>query len=183
MRTFLRLRGDQFEEVKREVVREQPLTIYVNGERFLTLLCSPMQLEALVVGYLWMEQVITTVGEIVGLEISEVDGRATVTLTRPVALPTERVLTSGCGGGITFRIDHRLFPKRRSSLRVPTAALAERMKDLFAAAVHYQRSRGMAGAAGPRSPPRRGGAAGHRHDLSGRERAGGLAPGGWRVVV
>ena len=116
MRTFLRLRGDQFEEVKREVVREQPLTIYVNGERFLTLLCSPMQLEALVVGYLWMEQVITTVGEIVGLEISEVDGRATVTLTRPVALPTERVLTSGCGGGITFRIDHRLFPKRRSFL-------------------------------------------------------------------
>ena len=70
MRTFLRLRGDQFEEVKREVVREQPLTVYVNGERFLTLLCSPTQLEALVVGYLWMEQVITAVGEIVGLEIS-----------------------------------------------------------------------------------------------------------------
>src|SRR5438876_1074185 len=147
MRTFLRLRGDQFEEVKREVVREQPLTVYVNGERFLTLLCSPTQLEALVVGYLWMEQVITAVGEIVGLEISEVDGRAAVTLTRPVALPTERVLTSGCGGGITFRIDHRLFPKRRSSLRVPAGALAERMKDLFAAAVHYQRSRGIHGAA------------------------------------
>ena len=147
MRTFLRLRGDQFEEVKREVVREQPLTVYVNGERFLTLLCSPTQLEALVVGYLWMEQVVTALGEIVGLEISEVDGRAAVTLTRPVALPTERVLTSGCGGGITFRIDHRLFPKRRSSLRVPAEALAERMKDLFAAAVHYQRSRGIHGAA------------------------------------
>jgi FdhD protein len=147
MRTFLRLRGDQVEEVKREVVREQPLTVYVNGERFLTLLCSPMQLEALVVGYLWMEQVITALGEIVGLEISEVDGRAAVTLTRPVALPTERVLTSGCGGGITFRIDHRLFPKRPSSLRVPAGALAERMKDLFAAAVHYQRSRGIHGAA------------------------------------
>src|SRR6266446_6758845 len=146
MRTFLRLRGDQVEEVKREVVREQPLTVYVNGERFLTLLCSPMQLEALVVGYLWMEQVITALGEIVGLEISEVDGWVAVTLTPPVVLPTERVLTSGCGGGITFRIDHRLFPKRASSLRVPAGVLAERMKDLFSAAVHYQRSRGIYGA-------------------------------------
>ena len=45
-------------EVTGEVVREQPLTVYVNGEKFLTLLCSPVKLEALVVGYLWMEKVI-----------------------------------------------------------------------------------------------------------------------------
>ena len=147
MRTFLRLRGDRLEEVKREVVREQPLTVYVNGERFLTLLCSPMQLEALVVGYLWMEQVIADVGEIAALDVSEVDGRAAVVLTHPVTLPTERVLTSGCGGGITFRIDHRLFPKLQSRLRVPPAAVSDRMKDLFAAAEHYQRSRGIHGAA------------------------------------
>src|SRR2546428_9607678 len=106
-----------------------------------------MQLEALLVGYLWMEQVIADVGEIAALEVSEVDGRASVTLTHPVTLPTERVLTSGCGGGITFRIDHRLFPKLHSRLRVPAAAVSDRMKDLFAAAEHYQRSRGIHGAA------------------------------------
>ena len=147
MRTYLRLRGGQVEEVRKEVVREQPLTVYVNGERFLTLLCSPVQLDALVVGYLWMEQVIASPDEITALEISEVDGRAAVTLSRPVRLPTERVLTSGCGGGITFRIDHRLFPRLHSSLRVPPDVLADRMKDLYAAAVHYQRSRGIHGAA------------------------------------
>ena len=38
--------------------------MYVNGEKFLTLLCSPMKLEALVVGYLWMEKVIGTLDEI-----------------------------------------------------------------------------------------------------------------------
>jgi FdhD protein len=62
-------------------------------------------------------------------------------------LPTERILTSGCGGGITFRIDHRLFPRLASRLRVTPATLAERMKDLFAAAVLYRESRGIHGAA------------------------------------
>jgi FdhD protein len=135
------------EEVAGEVVREQPLSVFVNGEKFLTLLCSPMGLESLVTGYLWMEKVIEDVTEIERLEVSPVDGRADVTLTHPVTLPTERILTSGCGGGITFRIDHRLFPPLHSQLRVRPAELAARMKDLFQAALHYQRSRGIHGAA------------------------------------
>jgi FdhD protein len=147
MRTYLRLKGGEVAEATGEVVREQPLTVFVNGEKFLTLLCSPMDLEALVVGYLWMEKVIGDLGEVARLEVSPVDGRAEVTLTHPVTLPTERILTSGCGGGITFRIDHRLFPRLHSRLRVRPAQLAARMKDLFQAAVHYQRSRGIHGAA------------------------------------
>jgi len=147
MRTYLRVRGTRAHEVVGEVVREQPLTIWVNGERFLTLLCSPLKLEALVVGYLWMEKVIAGLDDVTRLEVSPVDGRADVTLRGPVALPTERVLTSGCGGGITFRIDPRLFPRLSSSLRVAPATLSARMKDLFAAAVHYKESRGIHGAA------------------------------------
>jgi len=147
MRTYLQVRGRRVVEVAGEVVREQPLSVFVNGEKFLTLLCSPMGLESLVTGYLWMEKVIGDPAEIARLEISPVDGRAEVTLTHPVTLPTERILTSGCGGGITFRIDHRLFPRLHSRLRVRPTELAARMKDLFQAALHYQRSRGIHGAA------------------------------------
>jgi len=147
VRTFLRLKAGRLEEVRAEVVREQPLTVWVNGERFLTLLCSPQKLDALIVGYLWMEKVIASLDEITGLDVSEVDGQAHVTLSHAVALPTERILTSGCGGGITFRIDHRLFPKLESTLRVPPAVLSARMKDLFDAGVHYKASRGIHGAA------------------------------------
>ena len=147
MRTYLQLRGGRLDEVKAEVVREQPLTVYVNGDRFLTLLCSPFQLDALVVGYLWMEKVIADLDEIADLAISEVDGRADVTLARPVVLPTERILTSGCGGGMTFRIDPRLFSRVRSSLRIAPGPLAARLKDLLAQAVHYHASRGIHGAA------------------------------------
>jgi FdhD protein len=146
MRTYLTVRGGRTSEVAAEVVREQPLTVYVNGEKFLTLLCSPMMLEALVLGYLWMEKVIAAREEVVGLDVSPVDGRADVTLSGPVTLPSERILTSGCGGGITFRIDHREFPRLRSGLVVRSAQLADGMKQLFAAATHYQQSRGIHGA-------------------------------------
>jgi FdhD protein len=147
MRTYLKVKGTAVAEVAGDVVREQPLTVNVNGEKFLTLLCSPMNLEALVLGYLWMEKVIADPAEITGLSVSPVDGRADVTLSHPVTLPTERILTSGCGGGITFRIDHRLFPRLDSPVRVRPAELAARIKDLYGAAVHYQRSRGIHGAA------------------------------------
>src|SRR5256712_10635549 len=147
MRRYVSGRGGRVSEVAADVVSEQPLTIHVNGEKFLTLLCSPMMLEALVVGSLWMEKVIGDVEEIARVEVSPVDGRADVTLTHPVTLPTERILTSGCGGGIPFRIDHRLFPRLHSSLRVRPETLSLRMKDLFAAAVHYKTSRGIHGAA------------------------------------
>ncbi|MGH7365906.1 MAG: formate dehydrogenase accessory sulfurtransferase FdhD [Candidatus Rokuibacteriota bacterium] len=147
MRTYFHVKGGRLEEVKGEVVREQPLTIHVNGERFLTLLCSPFQLDALVIGYLWMEKVVEDPAEISRLDISEVDGRADVTLSHPVTLPTERILTSGCGGGITFRIDPRLFPRLSSTLRVTPHHLAARLKELFGRAAHYQASRGIHGAA------------------------------------
>ena len=147
MRTYFHVKGGRLDEVKGEVVREQPLTVYINGERFLTLLCSPFQLEALVIGYLWMEKVVEDLAEISRLDISEVDGRADVTLTHEVTLPTERILTSGCGGGITFRIDPRLFPRLSSSLRVTPRQLAARLKELFGRATHYQASRGIHGAA------------------------------------
>src|SRR2546426_10364200 len=147
MRTYLRVKGPHVDEVSGEVAREQPVSVFGNGEKFLTLLCSPMGLEALVTGYLWMEKVINDPAEIARLEVSPVDGRAEVTLTHAVTLPTERILTSGCGGGITFRIDHRLFPRLSSTLRVRPEALGLGMKDLFAAAVHYQASRGIHGAA------------------------------------
>src|SRR6266480_8095894 len=147
MRTYFRVRGSRADEVAGEIVREQPLTLSVNGEKFLTLLCSPVKLEALVVGYLWMEKVIASLDEVTRVEVSPVDGHAEVTLSHPVTLPTERILTSGCGGGITFRIDHRLFPRLSSTLSVRPRALALGMQGLFAAAVHYRASRGIHGAA------------------------------------
>ncbi len=147
MRTYYAWKSGQLREIRGQVVREQPLTVFVNGQRFITLLASPLKLDCLVVGYLWMEKVIASPEEIRRLVVSEVDGRAEVELGREVELPKERILTSGCGGGITFRIDHRLFPRIESSLRVEPARLFDRMKELYLRAVGYRASRGIHGAA------------------------------------
>src|SRR6185503_20917041 len=97
MRTYLRVRGGQDDEVTGEVVREQPLTVYVNGEKFLMLLCSPMDLEALVIGYLWLEKIIGGLEEIRRIEASVVDGRAEVTLARSPRLTNTGPTRSGPG--------------------------------------------------------------------------------------
>jgi FdhD protein len=76
-----------------------------------------------------------------------VDGRAEVTTRAPVELPSERILTSGCGGGITFRIDPRLFARIESPLRVRPDQVSARLKDLYREAAHYRVSRGIHGAA------------------------------------
>jgi FdhD protein len=147
VRAYYTWKSGQLREVTGDVVREQPLTVYVNGEKFLTLLCSPTRLDCLVVGYLWMEKVIQSVDDLRRLTVSEVDGRAEVELVHAVELPKERILTSGCGGGITFRIDPRVIPRVESALRVTPARLFERMKDLYLQAVGYRSSRGIHGAA------------------------------------
>ncbi|MFQ5830272.1 MAG: formate dehydrogenase accessory sulfurtransferase FdhD [Candidatus Methylomirabilia bacterium] len=147
VRSFIQLKDGKIQEVKGEVVREQPLVVYVNENKFVTLLCTPLKLDCLVVGYLWLEKVIASLDDIAHLEVSEVDGRADVTLAREVELPSERILTSGCGGGITFRIDPRLFPKISSNLRVRPERLFQRMKELYAEAAIYRTSRGIHGAA------------------------------------
>ena len=76
MRTFLKVRGERVEEVAGEVVREQPLTVYVNEARFSSCYATPRSSRRRR-RYLWMEMVIADVGETAALDVSPVDGRVT----------------------------------------------------------------------------------------------------------
>jgi formate dehydrogenase assembly factor FdhD len=51
-----------------------------SGQRLVTMLCSPFQVEALVVGYLGTERVIQRIEDISRVEVSLLDGRAEVEL-------------------------------------------------------------------------------------------------------
>jgi len=83
---------------------EMELTIYVNQQELVTILCTPVNLNYLVLGFLYAEGIISGISDVVMMRVCEDDSLADVRLSNPAyKLPEHRTLTSGCGGGATFK--------------------------------------------------------------------------------
>ncbi len=86
--------------------REFPLTIMLNGEQLVTVLCSPGELEALAAGFLFSEGMIRSKEEITGLTLDSERGivriRTAGDKKADEKLFMKRVLTTGCGRGMAF---------------------------------------------------------------------------------
>lgn len=54
-----------------EVIVEYPLEIYVNGEKFKRLSLTPIEIENLVIGHLYSENLINSISDIKNLKIEE----------------------------------------------------------------------------------------------------------------
>jgi len=65
------------------IVSEHAATLSVNGEPWLTFICSPIELEALAVGFLFNENVITGLGEVKGVTLEDGGRLIQVQLTHP----------------------------------------------------------------------------------------------------
>jgi len=106
------------------VPSEMELTIYVNRQELVTILCTPTKLNCLVLGFLYAEGIISGMGDVASMQMCEEESLADVRLSNPkYKLPTLRTLTSGFGGGVTFitqgqRVDSDLVvtPKEVLSL-------------------------------------------------------------------
>jgi hypothetical protein len=89
-----------------EVVVETPLTIYLNGEELVTLLCTPDKMESLALGFLRSEGLLTSLDDVVGLRLREDGGAVEVELKNKSVLAEKlygrRTITSGCGKGTVF---------------------------------------------------------------------------------
>jgi len=100
------LAPDRSEVMEDDVAVEYPLTLYLNGEEWITLLCSPDSLEYLICGFLKSEGLIRKKEEIDGLTVDREKGHGWITLNalNPLALQLhgKRTQTSGCAKGITF---------------------------------------------------------------------------------
>lgn len=83
---------------------EMALAIYVNRQELVTILCTPTKLNFLVLGFLYTERIISGIGDVASMRVCEEESLADVMLSNPeYELPTQRTLTSGCGGGTTFK--------------------------------------------------------------------------------
>ena len=126
------------------VIDESLLSIYVNGESLATMMCSPLQLRALAVGYLYNEGIIESAADIGHLQLNQVRSVADVILrSRDARLPRRMILTSGCGGGMTGQELSESQPALQSDYCASPELALRLMRGLQGAAKLYQAVRGV----------------------------------------
>lgn len=88
------------------VTRETPLTVYLNDEELVTLLCTMEYTEELAVGFLYSEGFLKSREDIIEIKSNEELGIVQVKSKRAANIAREtflkRYITTGCGKGSTF---------------------------------------------------------------------------------
>ncbi|MFC1957323.1 formate dehydrogenase accessory sulfurtransferase FdhD [Chloroflexota bacterium] len=101
----------EWQPISGKLPDETLLSLFVNGQELVSILCTPEKLNCLVVGFLRSEGFISSLDEIAMMRICLDESLADVRLTHQVNItPTKRILTSGCGGGTTFEQGMNLKP-------------------------------------------------------------------------
>lgn len=130
--------------VEGEIVNESLVCISVNGKELATFMCSPTGLDQLALGFLFNEQLITDLSEVRSIHVSKGDTCVDVWLDNPgFELPERKIITAGCGGGITFDDLSKQHDPLISGLTISQELLAELMKQTHLGADLYHRARGI----------------------------------------
>lgn len=96
-----RFEFNKWESHDADTIVETPVSLTVNGEVWITFMCTPVNLEALAVGFLYNEGIIEKMDEVVDARVCEHGDNVDVWLTHEVTQPTSWRRTSGCTGGVT----------------------------------------------------------------------------------
>ncbi len=104
--SVLRLVKENKSSIEDTVAREFPLTIILNNQELVTLLCSPTNLKYLAIGFLFSEGLLKSKDEIKKIIVDDRRGVVRVETEEAVELAREvlfkRLITSGCGRGASF---------------------------------------------------------------------------------
>ena len=123
-----RFSGEGWGRTSVHVPSEMALAIYVNRKELVTILCTPSKLNCLVLGFLYAEGIIAGMDDVASMRMCEEESLAEVMLKNPdYKLPTQRTLTSGCGGGATFKVEGQSV---ESDLAVTPEEVLSLMKQL-----------------------------------------------------
>jgi FdhD protein len=142
---FDRFSGDEWGKTSSHLPSEIALAIYVNRQELVTILCTPTKLNCLVLGFLYAEGIISGLDDVAGMQVCEEKSLAEVILSNSeYKLPTRRILTSGCGGGATFKIQGQ---KVESNLVASAQEVLSLMKQLQEQMVLYRLGGGVHGSA------------------------------------
>lgn len=128
-----------------ETIVEAPVALTVNGEVWLTFMCTPVDLEAMALGFLFNEGILERMDQVADVRVCEHGDNVDVWLNQAVEQPKSWRRTSGCSGGLTAvetlsRVDV-IFDGTRP--RVPPEAIGRLVEMLFESQELYRETGGV----------------------------------------
>ena len=128
-----------------ETIVETPVSLTVNGQVWLTFMCTPVNLEALAVGFLYNEGILESMDEVEDVRVCEHGDNVDVWLNRTVEQPKSWRRTSGCTGGVTA-VDMLARPNvsfNGEQPKVPPEAIGHLVELLFESQELYRETGGV----------------------------------------
>jgi len=145
--------ANKFTESDDQVVIEFPLTIVVNDEEFATMVCSPDNLEELVVGFLASEGIIRQKTDIKHMAIDDGRGFAYIDLhtTSPIEVQSlsKRFIGSCCGKSRQFYLQNDVKTAKTAvtNLKISVEQCFHLMNSMQDSSVLFQQTGGVHNAA------------------------------------
>ncbi|MCX7857870.1 MAG: formate dehydrogenase accessory sulfurtransferase FdhD [Deltaproteobacteria bacterium] len=139
--THLKYSGFGFSESFTYLPQEVSLTLYVNGYEMITIQCTPVKTNFLIVGFLFFENLIKKIEDVLVLGLCDDEKIVNVRIKNAeFNLKKTKVLTSGCGGGSVFQTD---LQKIESSITVGVKQIPFLMKSFQEKAELFKISGGV----------------------------------------
>src|SRR4030042_1195697 len=139
----LRYRAGEWESMGTGVIVETPVSLTVNGQVWLTFMCTPTDLEALTVGFLFNEGVIKSKEDIELVKVCPSGDNVDIWLKNAVEHPQQWRKTSGCTGGATAVSLDQIHPELKDGLLLSPKAVHTLIKYLVDAQVLYREVGGV----------------------------------------
>jgi FdhD protein len=134
--------------VEGAVIEEGFVSIFVNGEELATVMCSPREQDRFAIGFLCNEGIIHSLDDVRAVHVCPSGACVDVWLTRSdFVRPNRLILTSGCGGGVTFDDLTTAVEPLESAIAINPQKLADLLIEMQQRATLYARSRGVHAAA------------------------------------
>ena len=131
---IVRVKGGREEELTDQVASETAFTLFVNGNVLVSLLCSPIELDAMAIGFMLSEGILTDREALRAIKVDETSSSVYVELSDLPenwdSLFHKKTITSGCGQGVTFTDATNLSPlsQRRTPLTISSSSIKELLK-------------------------------------------------------
>jgi FdhD protein len=141
--TYVIQKGDSTEFVDGAVIEEVLACIFVNGQELAKFMCSTHDLDELALGFLRSEGIIQRRADVELLTISASNCVDIWLKDSAFKLPGRPIITSGCGGGVTFDDLSQRQPALNTNTTLKPEQVFGLMKQLHLAAALYNEVRGV----------------------------------------